>query len=265
MPDDSLVYLYGVVPGSAPEPPESLRGIDETSVRLVAAGKLAGVVSTVAAGAYRAEALDARLSDVGWVGQRGMEHERVLTWFVDRTTVIPSAPFSLHATDERVRERLAGHAVQLERTLERVAGHREMGIRIWRDEARFAEHLGRRSAALMEMEQAITAATPGRRYLLQKKLDALRAEERARVSGELVRRAERELRAAAADACLLSIPPIEGQPRDRTLVLYAAYLVPSTGGAAFDEAVQRVAAEHLETGLEWEYTGPWPPYHFVSE
>lgn len=257
------MYLYGVVPAAAPNPPESLLGIDGHPVRLVPAGKLAGVVSTVTAIAYREDALDARLSDVGWVGQRGMEHERVLTWFVDRTTVVPSAPFSLHATDERVRERLAGQAAQLERTLERLAGHQEMGIRIWRDEARFAEHLDRRSAALVELQRAIAAATPGRRYLLQKKLDALRAEERERASGEFVRQAGRELGAAAADARVLAIPPVEGRPRNRTLVLYAAYLVPTTDGGAFNEAVQRLAAEHREAGLEWEYTGPWPPYHFV--
>lgn len=262
--EDALVYLYGVVPAAAPAPPESLGGIDEASVRLVRAGGIAGIVSTVAADAYREDALDARLSDVAWVGQRAVEHERVLTWFVDRTTVVPSAPFSLHASDARLRDRLAEQSARMEQALARLQGHQEMGIRIWRDEARFAEHLDRQSSMLADLQRDMAAATPGRRYLLQKKLEAARTEEATRATDMLVRQADEELRTVAADACWLAIPPAEGGARPRTLVLHAAYLVPATSQAAFSDIVQRIAAAQRSAGLDWEYTGPWPAYHFVA-
>lgn len=263
-PDETVVYLYGVVTDSSPSPPADLRGIDGASVRLVPAGSLAAIVSDVGAAAYSQEAIDAGLTDVRWAGERGVEHERVLTWFVDRTTVIPSAPFSLHAGEERVIERLAENRQGLEEAARRVAGHREMGIRIWRHEETFVAQLSEHSAPLRQLAGEMDGAAPGRRYLLGKKFEALRAEESVRMTEQIVRQAASHLQAFAADARTLPIPSAGPADRTRTLVLHAAYLVADAASKDFEATVQQLASTHRQAGLEWEFTGPWPPYHFVG-
>lgn len=265
MPDETLVYLYGIVAAGAPDPPASLSGIGGGSVRLVRAGDLAAIASDVQAKEYSEGALAAGLTDVGWAGARAAEHERVLTWFVDRTTVVPSSPFSLHESEDRLVQRLAGQAPAMLDALRRLAGHEELGVRVWRLEEPFAARVLELSPALRELEDERRAATPGRRYLLGKRIDELRGDETERVTTSIVRQAYDELAGVAARAKALPIPTRDRGPRTRTLVLDAVFLVEASSGDAFRRLVHRHVAAQGASGLEWEFTGPWPPYHFVSD
>lgn len=257
-----LTYLYGVVPADAPHP-TGLCGLEGGAVRLVRVGDVAGVVSDVPADAYAEAVLDARLADVAWVGERGLAHEQVLTWFADRGPVVPLAPFSLHAGDERVAERLAGQHDRLRDELVRLRGRREWGVKIWRDERRFAERVDALSAPLRALAAEAQAAAPGRRFLIAKKRDALRADEGRRVSAELVQGALARLRATAEEGKALPLPAAPGA-RERTLLLHGAFLVADDRFAAFQQDVQALAAGTQGDGFEWEFTGPWPPYHFAQ-
>lgn len=262
MTSPSLAYLYGIVAADAPDP-AGLHGLEDAAVRLVRVGDVAGVVSDVPADAYGEAVLDARLADLDWVGERGVAHERVLTWFEDRGTVVPLAPFSLHASDARVAERLAGQHDRLRAELARLAGRREWGVRVWREERRFAERVDALSDALRALGDEERAATPGRRFLIARKRDALRADEARRVSAEVVERVLARLRAQAEEGKALPIPAAPGV-RERTLLLHAAFLVPADRYAGFEREVQALAASTQDDGFAWEFTGPWPPYHFAQ-
>lgn len=260
----TLAYLYGIVPATAPDPdPAELRGIEDGPVRLVRVDSVAGIVSDVPAAEFGESVLDARLADVEWVGLRGLAHERVLTWFEDRGAVVPLAPFSLHAGDARVAERLAAQHDRLRGELARLAGRREWGVKIWRDERRFAERVDAISEPLRALAEEAAAATPGRRFLLAKKRDALRAEEGRRVSAELVQGALAQLRSHAVEGKALPIPAVPGA-RERTLLLHGVFFVAAEQFEAFQRDVQELAARTQGDGFEWEFTGPWPPYHFAQ-
>jgi hypothetical protein len=265
VPDETLRYLYGIVPASAPLPPAALRGIGDSHVRLIEVGPLAAVVSDVPAANYGESAIAQGLSDVRWAGARAAEHERVLTWFVDHSTVVPSTPFSLHASDDRVRARLGEQGELLEASLRRLAGHQELGIRIWRDEATLAGKLVDLSPTLHALEAERRDAPPGRRYLLGRRIEALRLEEAGRVTADAVAVAFDDLAGAAARARVLPIPPTDREGRSRTLVLDAVFLVDESSGDEFRRIVHRRRDEQSEKGFEWEFTGPWPAYHFVRD
>ncbi|HEU4632162.1 MAG TPA: GvpL/GvpF family gas vesicle protein [Gemmatimonadaceae bacterium] len=265
MTDHSLVYLYGVVPAGAPPPPPGLAGLDDGGVRLLPVGDVAAVVSDVDGATYAEDVLDERLRDLAWVGERGLAHERVATWFADRGPIIPFTLFSLHRSEARLRERLAERAPQLRERLERLAGRREWGIKLWRDEARFARQVAGLSAPLQALEAEMATAAPGRRYLLRKKQDALRADESRRVAAEIVRTVYATLAGEAEAARALPLPPAAASGAERVLVLHAAFLVSEAGFAAFQQRVQALEAAHREAGFTWEFTGPWPPYHFAHD
>ncbi len=260
MSAESLLYLYGVVNAGAP-PPSSVTGIDGGNVRLIDAGDMCAIVSDVSAAEYGEAQLDERLTDIPWVGERGVAHERVLTWFVDRGPVVPFSLFSLHASEEALRERLSARHAALRATLDRLDGHREWTIRVWRDEERFAAHLADRSEALRALDAEIAAAGEGRRFLLQRKRETLVGEEARRATGGFTERVYGELSRDAADsrALPLAVPPAR---TTRTLVMYAAFLVADARYAGFHARVQELAGSKQSLGFDWEFTGPWPAYHF---
>ncbi|MBW3627753.1 MAG: GvpL/GvpF family gas vesicle protein [Gemmatimonadetes bacterium] len=260
---ETLAYLYAIVPADAADPAPELTGIDGGAVRLVRGERVCAVVSDVAETAYADEVLDARLADLAWVGERGLAHERVLDWYAERGPVIPLSLFSLHRDDQRVGERIAAEAERYERLLDRLRGHREWGVKLWRDDARLAEHLGELSPAVAALTAEIETAPPGRRFLLEKKRDALSAEELRRVSARVSHEVYGQLRGEARDSVTIPITAPPGNA-SRTLVLYGAFLVPDEGFAGFQRRLSELAAAFQPTGFDFEFTGPWPPYHFAD-
>jgi hypothetical protein len=256
-----VIYLYGVVDADAPDPPDALRGLEDAPVRLVAAGPIAGIIGDVPDDAYSEAALETAVADLEWVGPRGLAHERVLTWFADRGPVIPLALFSLHAGEDRVRTRLHGDAERFRALLARLRGRREWLVRLWREADAPPEAVDAASPALRDLAEQIAAAAPGRRFLLEKKREALRTEERRRIGLDAVRGTHEAL-AAAADGAV-SLPPPGDPAGARRAVLNAAYLVAGESLPAFRRAAAAAAAGAEDAGLRLELTGPWPPYHFA--
>ena len=127
-PTPSLWYLYGIVAADAPEPPDELPGLDGLPVRLLREGSLAAQVSEVPAALYDDEALDAHLADLAWMGERGVAHERVLDWYLERGPIVPLSLFSLHRDEGRARARLRGEEERILPLLEGLRGRREWRV-----------------------------------------------------------------------------------------------------------------------------------------
>ncbi|MGI9180513.1 MAG: GvpL/GvpF family gas vesicle protein [Longimicrobiaceae bacterium] len=263
MESETLTYLYGIVPEDAPEPPAELAGVEGAPVRLLRAVGLAAVVGDVPAEVYAAERLDARLADLPWVGERGVAHEIVLTWFADRGPVIPLSLFSLHRDEERITARLEQHAPRLRELLARLAGRQEWGVKVRRIDATVAAHLELLSPRLRALAQEMESAPPGRRFLLAKKRDAMRGEELRAVTTDAVRRVFEELEACAERSTRLQVVANAGEA-ERPLVLHGAFLVPEAEYPAFQQRLSEAAHRYGALGFEFEFTGPWPPYHFAD-
>jgi len=48
------------------------------------------------------------------------------------------------------------------------------------------------------------------------------------------------------------------------MVLNAAFLVPPSALEAFQETLTAIVARHDQRGFRFDFTGPWPPYHFTQ-
>ena len=260
---DSLFYLYGIVGADAPEPPHDLAGLEGRPVRLLREGKLAAPVSEVSRDAYSDDALDARLGDLAWVGERGLAHEQVLDWFAERGPVVPLSLFSLHRDEERVRARLAAEADRVLPLLESLRGRREWQVKLWRRDTVVTEHLDELSPTLKGLSEEIEQAPPGKRYLLLKKRDAARAEELRRVSERVAQVLYETLREESDQGVV--IPSPRGAPQTgHVLVLDSAWLVNESLYPEFQRRLGQLAGEFQPNGFEYEFTGPWPPYHFTD-
>lgn len=260
---DTLVYLYGIVPADAPEPPLELSGVDELPVSLVRVAGVAALVSEVPTDSYMDDALNARLEDLNWVGTRGVAHERVLDWYAERGPVIPLSLFSLHRDIARAEARIGSEAPAFERLLDRLTGRKEWGIKLWRRDAEAREGIDQLSPSLQTLGREIEDAPPGKRFLLERKRETMRAEELRTVSNRVAHDLFGALRGAAEEGVTAAIPPAPAGG-DRVLLLHAAFLVGDREFGEFQRAVGEQATRLAGSGFELEFTGPWPPYHFTS-
>jgi hypothetical protein len=260
---DAIYYVYGVTPPAldlthAPE------GLDGAALGLEAEGSLGALVSRLDPSAYAPEEVEARTSDVEWLGPRAVVHDRVLTWASDQGPVAPFPMFSaMFRNAAGVRAMLRDRAAELRSALAVAAQGREYGLRIYRDDATLLGALATLSARLAELERDAAAASPGQRYLLERKLEAERKTESRRLSAETARDVYETLATHAVAARRISMPRDATEQR-ATLALNAVFLVAPESYTTFRAALSRLVARFEPSGFRFEFSGPWPAYHFME-
>jgi hypothetical protein len=259
---DAIYYVYGVTP-PALDLTQAPEGLDGAAVGLEAEGALGALVSRLDPSAYAPAAVEARTSDVEWLGPRAVVHDRVLTWASDQGPVAPFPMFSAMFRDAAgVRAMLRDRAAELHDALTVAAKGREYGLRIYRDDATLLRAVATLSPRLAELQRDAAAASPGQRYLLERKLEAERKAVSRRVSDETARDAYETLATHAVAAHRIPMP------RDATeraaLTLNAVFLVAPESYTTFRAALSELAARLEPSGFRFEFSGPWPPYHFME-
>jgi hypothetical protein len=119
------------------------------------------------------------------------------------------------------------------------------------------------SPRLAELERAAAGAAPGQRYLLERKLETERKTESRRVSEETARDVYETLSADAVAARRIPMPR-DATDRQAALTLNAVFLVAPESYTSFRGSLGRLSTRLEPSGFRFEFSGPWPAYHFVE-
>jgi gas vesicle protein GvpL/GvpF len=276
-----LLYAYAIV--SLPDERElvtnhlhRMAGIDAAPVTLVSdptdsrPHPAAVLVSEVDAAAYAPEQVEARVGQLEWLAPRAEAHDRVVTAAADGAAVIPLPIFSLFRDEAAIRTMLVERRDELSRLFARLRGAREYTVRVYRDDAMLDAALPDLSPHVRELQQSAERASPGQRYLLQRKLDEARRTELRRVSSEIAQATYRTLsaraRAAVREPLPAAIAGAEAQGgRAQPAILNASFLVDDERLDDFRRALSEIIALRAPAGFRVDFTGPWPAYHFARE
>jgi hypothetical protein len=261
----SIWYVYGIVPSEMSRTTMPA-GLDDSDVRLEANEGVAALVSVLDENRYAPAALETNSGDVEWLSPRAVAHDRVLTWASDHGPVVPLPMFSLFSGPEAVRTMLHDRAQQLSSTLARVARGREYALRVYRIDAELLGAVTSLSPRLEEMARAAASASPGQRYLLERKLDGEKKIEMRAVSQRIVDEIVASLTPRAEKMARSPVPRgVDADAARGTMVLNAAFLIAADRLTDFQRTLTSLVTQHDAHGFRFDFTGPWPPYHFVNE
>jgi hypothetical protein len=170
-------------------------------------------------------------------------------------------------SEEALQKSLESTATKLKKTFDRVSGADEFGLRVHRRDDVMLQSIDDLDPAIAKLRRQAQNASPGQRYLLERKAaeqakDAVRA-----ASRRLAKKIFDELRVFARDALSRPLVPDAAANRvpDATLVLNGAFLVDRKRLEEFRAALAQREGEYQPRGLVFDFTGPWPPYNFVAE
>jgi hypothetical protein len=264
---DSIWYVYGIVPATL-SPSTLPAGLDDAAVTIERHNgeRAAALVSALSGAQYGATALEQNSGDVEWISPRAVAHDRVLTWASDLGAVIPLPMFSLFSGRDAVHTMLRDRAPQLASTLARLEHGREYALRVYRVDAELLAVIASLSPRLEALAANAAAASPGQRYLLERKLDGEKRAELRGVTQRIVDDIVRALSAHARESLRSPIPKVsDAAAASRgTMVLNAAFFVAPDAMDGFQRTHTTLVAEHGARGFRFDFTGPWPPYHFAS-
>lgn len=220
---------------------------------------LVAVVSEVPEQDFTEEALRAHLEDLDWLAATARAHQGVIDALTVVTTPLPLRLATVFRDDSGVRSMIESREEHFRRTLDRLTGRVEWGVKVYLESERAEES----EAAEAAEERSAPKAASGRDYLRLRR-------QQTRASEDLWQRADtfatglHERLAAFAEESRLHAP------QNATLsgaagrnVLNAAYLVPRDRSEEFVELVDRTKDD--APGLRVELTGPWAAYSFAGE
>jgi Gas vesicle synthesis protein GvpL/GvpF len=259
-----LVYVYGIVPATF-DLTGAPAGLDDAPVSLVKRGDTAALTSHVASETYAAETIEQRSGDVSWLSPRAQAHDRVLTWAQERDVVLPLPIFSMWGSDESVAKSLETQRKRIASLLQRVSGADEFGLRVHRRDQELLASIDTLDADAARLRAEAQAASPGQRYLLERKL-AEHSKGAVRAAAQrMAREIFEQLRALSRDAIARPLTPDRARVDEASMVLNGAFLVERRKLDAFRAAVAAAMRDYGARGLAFDFTGPWPPYNFVAE
>lgn len=254
----TLDYVYCVVPSTftftnAPE------GIDETQLRLVPCDDVAAIVSTLDGDAYAPAHIEHNVTNVDWLKPRAIAHDRVVTWASDHDATVPLPMWTIFSDHTTITQALNTLNPKLRASLETIRNAREYTVRLFADLTKLLQHASTLSPHLAELERRIATASPGQAYLFRKKLDAERKTEVRTIARHIADETFTTLAAHAKDATRDPLP----QSDEATAVLNASFLVDTATYDHFRQALTDLVTRYTPTGFHFDFTGPWPAYHFV--
>lgn len=257
MSDGALTYVYAITRSPGPDDVGRVAGVDGAMVRLVAAGPLTAVVSSVPENAFDEAALRTRLEEMDTLEALARAHHAVIDAAAVQGAVLPLRLATVYRGDERVRDMLTRGAERFAEALDRLDGRCEWGVKVYAEpgsgESRTKPASGAPSAA--------SSASPGKDYLRRRKQQRQSAEETRRATAEFAGRVDAELSTLADDVRHYrpQNPNLSGARGEN--VLNAAYLLDAARSEEFAEAVRALNDE--VPGTRVELTGPWAPYSFA--
>jgi hypothetical protein len=261
---ERLCYVYGVV-GSSVETATAPKGVDGGAVNLIPNGEVSALATSVSAEDYAPDKVEALTADLDWVSQRAMAHDRVLTWASDAGPVIPFPMWTLFRDAKAVKAMLSKRKGELVQTFERLADGREFIVRVYVQPVVLKVHLGEHSPELTSLEAEAAKASPGQKYLLERKMENIRRDAGRDVATRVASEIHDALRAKSMESAREQ-PVNSGAPREQgRAILNASFLVAPSKVVGFQRALTAMVNKYEPSGFKFDFTGPWPPYHFVGE
>lgn len=254
----SLHYVYCVVPATFALSNAPV-GIDDAPLRLVPHDDVAALVSTLEGDEYTPIQVEQRAADVDWLKPRAVAHDRVVTWASDQAATVPLPMWTIFSDASAVTTALTALTSKLRAHLATVRNAREYTVRLFADLTKVLQHASTLSPQLAERERSIAAAAPGQAYLLRRKLDADRKTEVRNIARAVADETYAALEPHAKAALRDTLPHAD----DATAILNASFLVDTQRYDQFRAALTTLVNRYSDVGFHFDFTGPWPAYHFV--
>jgi hypothetical protein len=178
--------------------------------------------------------------------------------------------FSVFSGAEAVQRMLNERSAQLAAALDRVRLGREYALRVYRVDDELIAALPALSPRIRELADSAASASPGQRYLIERKLAAEQRGEMRSVSQAVADSVVASLGSRAIEFVRSPIPRFataDGAESSTqgTMILNAAFLVASDCLTDFQGTLTEIVEREQPHGFRFDFTGPWPPYHFVRE
>lgn len=254
-----LIYLYCV---SRKEP--NLKGPDLDNIYTICHQGLYAVTSKVSEDEFSEVNLKKNLANLEWIKEKASMHEEMIEGVMKDACVIPFKFGTIFNTEDNLKTMLDEHAQDFKANLESLAGKEEWGVKIYCDIERLKGSIIKEEVEVLKLDKEINSASSGKAYFLKKKKEELIKDAINKRINQYGQQSFETLKALSLSAKINKLLPKEVTEREDEMILNSAFLVDKSKVAEFIRVADGLKPKYTDKGLNFDCTGPWPPYNFCN-
>jgi hypothetical protein len=252
---DSGLYIFCLSNMQCPGIAESSSELDR--LFLHRHGNLCAIAKRVSLDEFCGPEADRRLANPAWVTPRAIDHGRVIAEIFRGGPVLPVPFGTLFSSPQALGKFLERNADLIQGFFEYAVGCEEWGIKALLDRERL-----KRSLIESNSRPESDAVSPGLRYMRERRAEQIANQQSAEWLERNLRVVADALEQSATRSCQRRILDDSKQSDGCEEVLNLAALLTRDRVAEFRRRIETINRAHVEDGLSFAVTGPWPPYSF---
>ena len=231
---------------------------------------LEAVVSMVPLDEFDSETIQVKArNDLSWIKEKAVIHETVIEEAMrngrEILSLIPMKFGTIFKEEKALRGTMNEHQEQFRKTLEKLEGKQEWGVKAYMtDQPMFEQAVKDHNAAIQDKAREISRSPEGLAFFMEEELKDVIAREVSKELNHVVEGLYESLSRHAESSVQNHILGRELTGKREPMVFNAAYLIPAGKVEEFEEAARRLNREIQNKGLNLEFNGPWPAYHFET-
>ena len=263
--DGKGYYVYCVDGNDSPQQELPQEGIDPAyPLYTIADQTLRVVVSQVSLLEFGEAPLELNLHDSAWLESRVRCHQNLLETLSLTSNIVPMRFCTIYLSEARVQEMLALYHDKFTKALDYLAGRQEWGVKGYYDKNLLAHHVEETDESILSLKAEGSGKSNGLAYFTKKKLAETIVEKVERTSDSYAQDSHNRLAAWAVASSLLQVQTKEAAGRQEEMAFNGAYLLDKEKMDLFRAELEKLGNEYGPHGFSYDFTGPWPPYNFVS-
>lgn len=252
-------YLYGIAAGGETARLGSI-GIDGSEVYTISYKELCAIVHNCSLEPYQS-------NDDETVKNWARAHQNVLDAAKERfDTVIPLGFDTIlqpkddsTSSDQVVKNWLKEDYDRLLTVMERIKDRNEYGVQIFYDPKVMGEIIVEKSEEVRKLKEEMATKSPGLAYMYKQKLEKAAKAEMERFAEDWFRDFYNRIKKYTDDIMVEKTKKID---KDKAMLINLSCLVAKEKVESLGKELEEI--NNME-GFSVRFTGPWPPYSFVSK
>jgi len=180
-------------------------------------------------------------------------------------SLIPMKFGTIFKEEKALQETLNEHQEQFRETLEKLEGKQEWGVKAYlTDPQMFEQAVKENNAVIQKKAKEIAGLPEGMAFFMEEELKDVISREVNEELNHLIDGLYKSLSRQAESSVQNQLLGMELTGKREPMVFNAACLVPGGKIEEFKEAARRLHQEIRKKGLDLEFSGPWPAYHFAT-
>jgi uncharacterized protein YcgL (UPF0745 family) len=265
------LYLYCIREKTEGVPAISTKGIDgKGEVFTLVHREVEAVVSEVSLKEFASEEIQKKASeDLNWIKERAIAHERVIEEAMRRNdkflSVIPMRFGAIFKEKAGLEETLNKDYSRIKEALDRIRGKQEWSVKVYlKDRKIFEQVVKEKNETIKEKEKEIASLPEGLAFFMEEELKEVLSKKADKELKNIVEVLFESLGKQAVVSTKNKILEKELTGRREPMVLNSAFLIQEGKIEDFKEEAENLNQEIETKGFYLEYSGPWPPFNFVS-